>query len=196
MDRLPGSWGNAGDMGSARYVCGHCGAEVGPSKGFFKDAPAGHRKAFVYICPTCNRPTYIIDDGTEQTPGPLVGRSIANITDPDVENLYAEARKCLASGAPSAAVMVSRKLLMHMAVQQGAKGNQGFTYYAQYLIDQGIVGKTFVDLVKHIKDEGNSENHELDISTVAEASIVLRLVEFVLASIYEIPGMLPAPPSP
>jgi hypothetical protein len=30
------------------------------------------------------------------------------------------------------------------------------------------------------------------VSSAAEATVLLRLVEFLLASIYELPGMLPA----
>lgn len=90
--------------------------------------------------------------------------------------------------------MVCRKLLMHIAVEEGATTNEGFTYYADYLSDKGIVGKPFANVVTHIKDEGNKENHELDVSTASEAKMILTLVEFVLKSIYELPGMVPAPP--
>jgi hypothetical protein len=132
---------------------------------------------------------------TGQVPGPLVGRTIAGITDDDVEKLYGEARKALASGAPSAAVLVCRKLLMHIAVEQGAKEGKGFTYYAKYLEDEHVVGAPFAGVVEHIKEEGNKENHELEVSSVDEATMLLKLVEFVLASIYELPAMIPIAPN-
>lgn len=193
---LKGEWQGTQQSSSPKYGCGHCGTEVGSSKRYlFKSSTADEPDGHLFICPICNRPTYVLGDFEEQVPGPLAGRTIKGITDVDVENLYDEARKALANGAPSAAVLVCRKLLMHMAVVKGAEENQGFTYYADYISDEHIVGEPFSGVVAHIKDQGNKENHELDVSSVAEATMLLRMVEFVLASIYELPGMVPAPES-
>ena len=190
--KLSGEWKAAGEFRDFNFDCGHCGARSGPSRRYTNSGSGGDF-AQIVICPSCNRPTYVLGEFAEQVPGPLVGRSITGITDAEVEKLYDEARKALANGAPSAAVMVCRKLLMHIAVEKGAKEGESFTYYAQYLTDKHIVGATFADVVAHIKDQGNKENHELDVSSVAEAAMVLRLVEFILASIYELPALVPKP---
>lgn len=190
--KIHGQWQGTQEVSGPGYDCGHCGTRSGPSRRYIFAPESGHKPGQILICPVCNRPTFVFAQIEEQVPGPLVGRSIKGITDAEVEKLYDEARKALASSAPSAAVMVCRKLLMHIAVEKGAKPNKGFTYYADYLTDEHIVGAPFVDVVKHIKDQGNKENHELEVSTSAEAEMLLRLVEFVLASIYELPGMVPA----
>lgn len=190
VEKLPGVWQKSDETRGGNYRCGHCGADVGPSRYYFtNENPQG----FVFVCPACNRPTYICDGLSEQTPGPLAGRSIAGISNPEVEKLYLEARKALANGAPSASVMVCRKLLMHVAVEQGAEPDKGFRYYAKYLSDEGVVGTPFAGVVKHIADQGNKENHELEVRSPNDARTLLLLTEFVLASIYELPGMLPSP---
>jgi hypothetical protein len=192
VQRLEGKWLEAREEeAGVRYTCGFCGADVGPSRHYRKDHGSDEYAAFVYLCPVCNRPTYICKDLDEQAPGRLVGGSLVGITDPDVERLYGEARKALASGAPSASVMVCRKLLMHIAVEKGAEKNEKFAYYALYLLDQHIIGEPLAEAVKHIKNQGNKENHELDVSLPEDATALLKLVEFVLASIYELPALVP-----
>ena len=196
VSTLLGIWLATSETAGPRYICGHCGAEVGPSRRYRKEEAGNFSDGSIFLCPVCNRPTFISTSLNEQVPGPLVGRSIASIGDAEVEKLYNEARKALANDAPSASVMVCRKLLMHIAVEQGAHPGKNFAYYTKYLEDEGTVGKPFAGIVDHIRKAGNKENHELDVSTVAEATMLLKLVEFVLASIYELPGMVPKPTTP
>ncbi len=196
MDPLMGNWQNLESVSAERYTCGHCGAEVGPDKAYLKPATAGGPSANIFICPSCRRPTFIYESEDVQVPGPLVGRTISGITEPDVAALYSEARRCLASGAPSATVLVCRKLLMHLAVREGADQNKSFKHYAEYLAENSIVTKAMVGMVDHIKDQGNAENHELEVRSPEDAKTILKLVEFLLASIYELPGMVPQPELP
>lgn len=191
--KVGGQWQGTTEIHGEHFSCGHCGADTGPSRRYHTGAYGDEKPAFIWICPICNRPTFILGAKVEQVPGPMVGRTVTGITDTKVEKLYDEARKALASGAPSAAVLVCRKLLMHIAVEQGAEEDKGFTYYATYLSDQHIVGAPFAGVVAHIKDQGNKENHELEVSSPDEATGLLKLVEFVLASIYELPAMVPGP---
>ena len=164
---------------------------AGPSRYYSFGHQTESHRAHIVICPSCNRPSFLAPGLREQVPGPLVGRRLDKITDEDVLSLYVEAQKALAAGAPSASVMVCRKLLMHVAVQHGAEENASFSVYAQYLIDEAIVGKPFFEVVQHIRKQGNRENHDLEVRSQEDAETILRLVEFVLSSIYELPSMVP-----
>jgi len=80
---------------------------------------------------------------------------------------------------------------MHIAVDLGAKKNQGFTYYVEYLASNGYVppnGKPWVD---HIKDLGNEANHEIRLMTAEEAHRLLTFVEMLLIFLYEFPKSVP-----
>ena len=81
---------------------------------------------------------------------------------------------------------------MHIAVDQGAAPNESFATLSAFLMEQGTLGKPFDQLVERIRRDGNAENHQIRLSTNDEAVATLRLVTFVLRSIYEIPSLLPA----
>ena len=51
----------------------------------------------------------------------------------DIEALYTEARNCVAASCYTAAVLICRKLLMNMAVSQGADAGDTFVQYVEYL---------------------------------------------------------------
>ncbi len=193
VQRLEGNWNNPNEIGTGvahNFECGHCGSTAGPSRGYNFAPTASVHEAILLICPVCNRPSFLASGLGEQTPGPLPGQAVDGIDDVDVAALYTEAQRAISVGAPSAAVLVSRKILMHLAVSNGAKENQGFTYYAQFLSDEGVVGKPFADVLEHIKDQGNKENHELEVRSQEDAALILKLVEFLLRSVYELPGMI------
>lgn len=51
----------------------------------------------------------------------------------DVESSYMEARKCLTINAFTSCELLWRKILMHIAVDKGAKEGDNFFYYLTYL---------------------------------------------------------------
>jgi hypothetical protein len=69
---------------------------------------------------------------------------------PELGALYDEARRSAAAGAPTAAVLVCRKILMHIGFQEKAEENKTFLYYVEYLSEHGFVppnGKSWVDYI-------------------------------------------------
>jgi len=76
----------------------------------------------IAICPNCNGPTYF-ERHKQAVPLPAFGDRVPHIDDEIIEFVYQEARQCTAIGAYTAAVMLCRKLLMHIAVKKGAKEN-------------------------------------------------------------------------
>lgn len=120
-------------------------------------------------------------------PPPLEGESFNPQNQPsdvqDIVTLYDESRRALCRGAPSCAVLMFRKLLLHIAVQKGAKKGNHFIEFVEYLKKEKIVGKPQYELLDRIKEAGNVENHEIRRATLEEASDLLDLVTLLVKSL-------------
>jgi len=113
-----------------------------------------------------------------------------------VAKLYEEARIASAAGAHTAAVLATRKLLMHIAVDQKAPTNKSFIEYVEYLAKNGFVppnGQTWVD---HIRKKGNEANHEIILMTDSDSRDLITFVEMLLKFIYEFPSRVPRAAAP
>ena len=100
------------------YDCGWCGTRVSSVKGSFSRwTSGGGVTGPIRFCPNCGRPSYAGGDTT--TPAQPYGRDVAALPE-KVSGLYREARDSIGASAPHAAVMACRKLLMHVAVENGA----------------------------------------------------------------------------
>jgi len=178
-------WANLGGLSARQFTCGFCGNMVSSAQGWYtNNAPQEQ----VYVCPHCTRPTYFGDRG--QVPGVAPGNEGANGPD-ETAKLYKEARLCVAIGSPTAAVLAARKLLMHIAVEEGATPGGNFLGYVEYLADNGYVpprGKGWVD---HIRKKGNEANHEIKLMTAVDATELISFSEMLLKFIYEFPGRVP-----
>ena len=178
------------ELPEKQYACGYCGKETGNDRGYLSDD--GHK--FIYICPFCGKPTYF--DESRQVPGAPYGSEVEHLPD-DVGALYRETRECIKAGLHTASVLSARKLLMHIAVDQGADKGKPFIVYVAYLADEGYVpphGKGWVD---HIRKQSNEANHEIVIKERADAVELVTFLEMLLKFIYEFPAKIPtAPPSP
>jgi hypothetical protein len=108
--------------------------------------------------------------------------------------LYDEARRCTAQSCFTAAVLLCRKMLMHIAVEKAAKEGLNFFEYVNFLSDKGYVppdGKHWVD---HIRKKGNEATHEIVLMNATDAQELLIFVEMLLRFVYEFPNMIPAQP--
>lgn len=186
-------WYGTQVIDSKSFTCGHCGNPLASNVGYFKgsdDDGRGQRVAYVYICHHCYQPTYFNFSGT-QTPGIRIGNDVSGITDSGVEKLYDEARDAYSKNAFTASVLACRKLLMHVAVDKGAKENLSFFEYVQYLSDNHYITPSSKGWVDHIRSKGNEANHEIVIMTEEEAKNLLSFVEMLLKLIYEFPSKIP-----
>jgi hypothetical protein len=103
-----------------------------------------------------------------------------------VERVWDEALAANGAGAPSAAEMMCRTILMHVAVDKaGAPPGEGFKFYVERLGEAGYVAKGLEARVSSIKDRGNAAVHELPGSTAAQALQTIKVTEHLLRSIYE-----------
>jgi len=131
------TWGGAQALPSRSYTCGFCGNLIASVAGFPLAVRTGGVRAAIYICPHCGNPTYFdFASGGKQLPGVRPGASVANLPK-DIETAYNEARDCVAASAYTAAAMLCRKLLMHLAVGCGAEVGLNFKAYVEYLGQAG-----------------------------------------------------------
>ena len=172
QDRNRG-WTNMESIPTKAYDCPYCGNRVASTFGW-----DGGGIAWIYVCSHCLHPTYFTEEGT-QIPGIAAGELVDNVP-LGVGSAYGEARDALAAGAPTASVLMSRKLLMNISVAQGADEGKIFAEYVDYLATSGYVppnGKPWVD---HIRQKGNEATHEIPQATSADATELITFLEMLL----------------
>lgn len=113
--------------------------------------------------------------------------------------IWGEVRACLGVGASAAAVMLCRKLLLHVAVEHGlpaenAKGRSpNFFEAVQHLEQEGIITAKMRPWVDRIKDVGNDANHELTPITAEQAKDVSQFTLQLLVLAYELDALMADP---
>src|SRR6266513_270901 len=187
MTRFNAAWMNPVNFADVQYTCGYCHLLVGPNAGYHTNAPAiaKEHNARVYICPNCNRPTFIDEKG-EQFPGVPFGEAVQHLP-AEVGALYEEARVCTAAKAYTATVLALRKLLMHVAVSKGAPPDKSYLDYVNYLEAKGYVPPDGREWVDQIRSLGNEANHEIRLMTKPEAEELIGFAEMLLKFVYEFP---------
>ncbi len=113
--------------------------------------------------------------------------------------IWEEARSCLGVGATVAAVMLCRKILFHVAVENGlpAKNEKdrapSYAQAVRHLQDAGLVTKRMLPWVDRIKDVGNDANHEVTPISVDQALDVAAFTEQILVLAYELDALMNDP---
>jgi len=178
-------WRNLTQLPPIKYICGFCGNSVASVNGFYD--PENIR--FIYECPYCNQPTYL-SESKMQVPGVPPGAEVANVPKL-LDSLYKEARNCVAIGSYTAAVLVCRKMLMNIAVEQGAEVDKPFILYVDFLADHGYIPPKGRGWVDHIRTKGNEATHEIALMSQADAEELISFIEMLLKFIYEFPARIP-----
>ena len=109
-------------------------------------------------------------------------------------DLYNEARWAAGAGAFTASVMACRKLLMNIAVKEGAKAGLTFAEYVAYLEKGGWFSPRAKPFVEHIKKIGNDANHQIDPKSQVDAEAAIEFVGSLLRHNYEMPSRVPRKP--
>ncbi len=183
-------WENITHQKARNYNCGHknCGRDVSSEKGWVhKDKDGRFMDGCIYECPNCRRPTFFDINAQTQLPGVTQGGSVKHLPH-DIETLYNEIREETGYNAFTSAVLVGRKLLMHIAVEQGAEKNLNFLQYVDYLVENHFAppkSKIWVDKIRKL---GNEANHEIITMTKENAQDTITFLEMLLKFIYEFPG--------
>lgn len=184
-------WTNIKAVASECFECGYCSNRVASDRGYEAHLGAsGKAVGYIRICPHCSGPTFFYLVG-QCVPASLPGSSVNKLPQ-DILDLYQEARIAAAAGAFTASVMASRKLLMHIAVAEGAPENQSFQRYVEYLNEKGFIpprGKSWID---QVRKRGNEANHEIIIMERGDAISLITFLEMLLRFIYEFPALAPS----
>ena len=98
---------------------------------------------------------------------------------------YQEARRCMGVSAYTAADLLCRKILMHVAVDKGAKPGKTFAEYLTHLADAGYVTPPMAPWVDLIRQHGNQATHELPPSNQQRAESTVMFTAELLRLVYE-----------
>lgn len=175
------SWRNPEILTSSSFVCWNCNNNVASDKGY--RTPNNNSKKKIYICPHCSAPN-VFDVESKAILSPLPGKEIKKLPD-SIAEVYKEVRKCIQSNCFTGAVMLMRKIIMNIAVHEGAEKNKSFTEYVNYLCDNGIVHKKSKNKADSVKKLGNNANHEIENRTREEAENCFEFIELLLMANYE-----------
>ena len=190
-DNLYLSWAPITTGAGVRFICGYCGTDAGASGKFVGSLlkrGSNHITGVhgqIVICNVCSEPTYF-DPWNAQTPAPRFGANLKNIPEDGLRQLYDEARDCSAVKAYTACVMACRKILMNLAVREGAKEGLSFVDYVDYLDANGYTPKKGKEWVDKIRKMGNEANHLIAAKTKDDAANILHLAEMLLRFNFEI----------
>jgi hypothetical protein len=193
VNRLRGNWQDKIFIATGySYTCGYCGTLAGPSRSYKctylnQSSKSTISSGHLYICPNCNRPTFIADK--EQVPGPILGGEIEHLPD-GIQELYQEARKCVSVNAFTSAVLSCRKLLMNVSVTKGADHGKSFAFYVTFLEDNHFIPPGSREWVDHIRKKGNEATHEIPSISQEDAIELLEFTEMLLRFVYELPGKM------
>jgi hypothetical protein len=179
-------------MLSITYTCGYCDNSVASDRGYYavtKRTTSDEYWGQICLCPHCDSPTYFTKY-SEQFPGATFGNPVNNLTSEAVAALYNEARNCMTVKAYTAAVMCCRKLLMNVAVSEGAPAGESFARYVKYLREEGHIPAKAAAWVGRIREKGNEANHEITVMEREDAEQLIRFSEMMLRIMYEYPAEL------
>jgi hypothetical protein len=188
LDTSGGGWQQVNNIRPRSFKCGYstCGREVSSEKGWFHLDRANNLDGFVYICPICLGPTFF-DVFDNQMPGVSLGNEVKNLPS-QIETIWSEIRGSTSDGSYTSAVLMGRKLLMHIAVNEGAKDGISFVEYVNYLVDNHYAPPNSKKWVDKIRSHGNEANHEIVIKKKEDAEEIMVFLEMLLKFIYEFPA--------
>jgi hypothetical protein len=112
------------------------------------------------------------------------GPDIQGLPD-DVASLYDEARRCLGARCFTAAELVCRKILMHVAVEKGAEEGKSFAHYLAFLETHGHVAPQMNQWLDLIRQHGNRATHTIDAPDPTRAEGTVMFTVGLLRLVYE-----------
>ena len=177
--------------------CPHCGASplfrVGAIRRGSTGTQADLSEPRWLRCPACAQGSLALGDRIHPSPRPF--REPKGLPQTDAK-VWSEARICFGAGANAAAVMLCRKLLFHIAVENGLEPQDGkgrapsFKECVEHLQTVGIVSKPMLGWVDRIRDVGNDGAHEVSPVSNEDALAVGVFTEQLLTLAYELPSMM------
>jgi hypothetical protein len=177
---------------SRKFTCGHCSALTATVQvfGFYNSRRQWDKTREIRVCMGCRMPTFFTATGG-QIPTPPAGRMVEHLP-AVVAGAYKEALDALQAGAPTAAALMCRKVLMNVAVNKGAKPNLSFAKYVDFLTDNHWVPPGSDEWLTHVRQGGNEATHEIAPTDTADALELVEFTESLLTYVFELPGRMQA----
>ena len=164
------------------YTCGHCNRPVsGVVVSTYYTGTGGHSIQWI-LCTNCGSGS-VLSDGTLY-PGSTFGPVIEGLPQ-DVLDAYSEARNCYSINAFTATELMCRKILMHVAVEKGAKEKETFEFYLNFLSEQGYITPPMKEWVDLIRQHGGKATHLIEKPARKRAESTLMFTAELLRLIYE-----------
>ena len=193
-------WLNVENIEVAKFTCAYCRSLVASDRGYTANGDITNTHAYIRICPNCQYPTFFTLRGF-QHPTAAFGKPVSHLPSQEIEALYDEARNCMRVAAYTAAVMCCKKILMNMAmtegakegVTKGAKEGKSFVQYLDYLEHQGFIPAKGKEWVEYVRLKGKEANHEISVMERKDAEQFIIFVETLLRANYEFPATLQKP---
>lgn len=187
-NRRGGSFDVSSSESYRMTTCGSCG----PTQAGVVGYSAGNKNYWLR-CSNCGRGIVEVSGKTYPESRPL---SEPLGLPPAEQDAWSEVRDCLSVGASTAAVMICRKILLHLAVGAGlpAKDEKdrapSFVAAVTHLRSEGLITPKMVAWVDRIKDVGNEANHELQPIMPELALDVAQFTEQLLRLTYEMDALM------
>lgn len=182
MNRILGTWNNG--ILDTRYMCGYCQTNVLSKEGL-KCSTIKSENARIAICPNCNRPTFFDLTSDTKIPGnrPQDIKEISNLPE-EIKIIYYEMLDSHANNCFTSVLLLGRKLLMHLACEQGAKVNLAFIDYVNYFVEENLIPKSTTKLTDKLREYGNEVNHKLHLANKEESNNIICFTNLILLNIY------------
>ncbi|MEB3024060.1 DUF4145 domain-containing protein [[Mycobacterium] crassicus] len=179
-----------------RLDCPFCGGTQMLVIGFNDVVPGSESYVEWLRCANCLRGVVRNGDAVSPATLPL---DTPRALEGDTLTAWNEVRACLSVGASTAAVMMCRKLLFHVAVEHGLpdKDSKGrgptFAEALDHIEESDVFTARMRPWVERIKDVGNEANHDLAAISLAQARDVATFTRQLINLAYELDAMIAGP---
>jgi len=167
------------------YTCGHCNKPVsGRVVSIYRNdqSPADIYIRFM-LCTSCGKGSVWIKPDII-IPGITPGDELKGLPE-EVNGVYEEARKCFSINAYTACELLCRKILMHIAVNKGAKEGESFQQYLAFLEEKGYITPIIKAWADVIRQKGNDSTHKIEKPDKERAETTFVFTMELLRIIYE-----------
>lgn len=143
----------------------------------------------VVECPACHEPSIYKYSERVTAPFGKALRSVNNVPE-KVNAVYQEVRSAIGAKCYTAAVILSRTALMHIAVEKGAPDNLNFQNYVDFIASEGYIPPNAKEWVDKIRKMGNRAVHDLEIWEKEDAELIGKFLMYLLIFIYGLPSSI------
>ena len=135
-----------------------------------------------YWCPSCGYPSSSIYKIF--LPSSKGGHMVKGLPN-EIQEIYDEIRCAAGVNAYRACDMLCRKILMHIAVEKGAKKGESFSSYVDYLANTHTISEPMKPWVDMIRKHGNEQAHEIKTRDLESSRKTLQFTTLLLETVYE-----------